>query len=149
MPCAGSTRLLRSSHTWSYNAEQQQRVRNETLPYRDPSEMNAWNELLNKTSSAQKGRRQRLARFARILDFYEEHFGRLPRIIKITGTSGKGSVCAILEAMLLRDGHRVCTFTSPHLVDPRERIRLDGEVITEDGWNLASEQMMPFFEQIL
>ncbi len=49
------------------------------------------------------------------------------RVVKVTGTNGKGSVCAMLEACLLRDGHRVGLFTSPHLISPAERIRVNGE----------------------
>ena len=44
----------------------------------------------------------------------------------IAGTNGKGSVAATLEALLRSRGHRVGTYTSPHLVDFRERITVDG-----------------------
>ena len=55
---------------------------------------------------------------------------RLP-IIHIAGTNGKGSVCASLETVLRRQGIRVGTYTSPHLVDFRERFRIDGAPIDE------------------
>ncbi|MFM8781910.1 MAG: bifunctional folylpolyglutamate synthase/dihydrofolate synthase, partial [Gemmatimonadota bacterium] len=55
---------------------------------------------------------------------------RLP-IIHIAGTNGKGSVCASLETVLRRQGFRVGTYTSPHLVDFRERFRIDGAPIDE------------------
>lgn len=48
-------------------------------------------------------------------------------VIKVTGTSGKGSVCAMLEAGLRGAGLRTGVFTSPHLVDEGERIRVDGK----------------------
>lgn len=52
----------------------------------------------------------------------------LPRhVIKVTGTSGKGSVCAMLEAGLRGAGLRTGVFTSPHLVHEGERIRVDGK----------------------
>lgn len=53
---------------------------------------------------------------------------RLP-FVKITvgGTNGKGSTCAMLEAILLAAGYRVGLYTSPHLIDFNERIRVDGE----------------------
>jgi dihydrofolate synthase/folylpolyglutamate synthase len=53
---------------------------------------------------------------------------RLP-FVKITvgGTNGKGSTCAMLEAILLAAGYRVGMYTSPHLIDFNERIRVDGE----------------------
>ena len=47
-------------------------------------------------------------------------------VVTVGGTNGKGSTVALLDALLRAAGHRVGTFTSPHLVDYRERIRLDG-----------------------
>jgi len=48
------------------------------------------------------------------------------RVITVGGTNGKGSTVALLEAMLRAAGLRVGAFTSPHLVDYNERIRIDG-----------------------
>lgn len=50
--------------------------------------------------------------------------------IHVAGTNGKGSVCAMLDAVLRADGRRVGLYTSPHLVDVRERIRVDGRMIS-------------------
>lgn len=47
--------------------------------------------------------------------------------ITVGGTNGKGSTCAMLEAIYLAAGYRVGTYTSPHLIAYNERIRLDGE----------------------
>lgn len=63
-----------------------------------------------------------------------EVFGRPDknlRFLHVAGTNGKGSVCAMLDAILRRSGYRVGLFTSPHLKDFRERIRVDGEMISE------------------
>ena len=49
--------------------------------------------------------------------------------LHVAGTNGKGSVCAILEAILRASGRRTGLYTSPHLVDFRERIRVNGEKI--------------------
>ncbi|MFH2201584.1 MAG: folylpolyglutamate synthase/dihydrofolate synthase family protein [Elusimicrobiota bacterium] len=49
--------------------------------------------------------------------------------IHVAGTNGKGSVCAMLDSILRASGRRVGLFTSPHLVTPRERIRIDGQPI--------------------
>jgi folylpolyglutamate synthase len=49
-----------------------------------------------------------------------------PRMIHITGTKGKGSTACFCESVLRRNGYRTGLFTSPHLIDIRERIRLDG-----------------------
>jgi len=47
--------------------------------------------------------------------------------VHVAGTNGKGSVCALVERVLREAGARVGLFTSPHLVDFRERIRVDGQ----------------------
>ena len=55
------------------------------------------------------------------------------RLVQVGGTNGKGSVAAMLAAILWAAGHRVGLYTSPHLVSFRERIRVDGEPIPEDS----------------
>src|SRR5439155_719997 len=55
------------------------------------------------------------------------------RLVQVGGTNGKGSVAAMLAAMLRSAGQRVGLYTSPHLVSFRERIRVDGEPIAEDA----------------
>ncbi len=54
------------------------------------------------------------------------------KIIHVAGTNGKGSVCCYVTSILRSMGYSVGTFTSPHLVDIRERIMLDGEMIPKD-----------------
>lgn len=49
-------------------------------------------------------------------------------IITVAGTNGKGSTCAMLEAILLQSGYRTGLYTSPHLVDFEERCRVRGEI---------------------
>src|SRR5215510_7499463 len=53
------------------------------------------------------------------------------RVLHIAGTNGKGSTAAMAAAMLQAAGFRVGLYTSPHLVEFRERIRVNGEMITE------------------
>ncbi len=55
------------------------------------------------------------------------------RTVHVAGTNGKGSVCHMLAAVLRSAGLRTGLFTSPHLVDFRERIRVDGDEIPEDA----------------
>jgi dihydrofolate synthase/folylpolyglutamate synthase len=57
---------------------------------------------------------------------------RLPPVIHIAGTNGKGSTQAMIRAGLEAAGHRVHAYTSPHLARFHERIRLAGELISED-----------------
>ncbi|KAF5843259.1 folylpolyglutamate synthetase, partial [Dunaliella salina] len=55
----------------------------------------------------------------------ESDVNTLP-VIHVAGTKGKGSTCAMLESMLRQCGYRTGLFTSPHLVDVRERVRING-----------------------
>lgn len=77
------------------------------------------------------------------------------KTIHVGGTNGKGSVAHTLAAILQAAGYRTGLFTSPHLVDFRERIRIDGEMIPEDEVTgfverfiaLGGESLQPsFFE---
>jgi dihydrofolate synthase/folylpolyglutamate synthase len=56
---------------------------------------------------------------------------KLPPVIHVAGTNGKGSTSAFMRAMLEAQGLRVHVYTSPHLVHFHERIRLAGEIISE------------------
>ena len=67
-----------------------------------------------------------LDRVLRLLDDLDNPQDRLPRVIHVAGTNGKGSVIAYLKAILEAAGKRVHVFTSPHLVRFHERITLAG-----------------------
>lgn len=56
-----------------------------------------------------------------------------PKIIHVAGTNGKGSVCAMIDSICRAQGYRTGLFISPHLVTFRERIRVNGEMISEDA----------------
>ena len=63
-----------------------------------------------------------------------EHLGnpeRKFRSIHVAGTNGKGSVSHMLASVLMRAGYKVGLYTSPHLVDFRERIRFNGQMISQ------------------
>ncbi|MBW2965627.1 bifunctional folylpolyglutamate synthase/dihydrofolate synthase [Candidatus Woesearchaeota archaeon] len=51
------------------------------------------------------------------------------KIIHVAGTNGKGSVCAMIDAILTQSGYRVGMFTSPHLIKINERIRINNKLI--------------------
>ena len=51
---------------------------------------------------------------------------RAYRVVHVAGTNGKGSTCAMIEAGLRAAGVRTGLFTSPHLIEPTERIQIDG-----------------------
>ncbi|MCU0618529.1 MAG: bifunctional folylpolyglutamate synthase/dihydrofolate synthase [Gemmatimonadaceae bacterium] len=66
-------------------------------------------------------------------------------VLHVAGTNGKGSTCATLDALLRAGGHRVGRYTSPHLVDFRERILVDGAAVAEDavlGWLDAHQALI-------
>jgi dihydrofolate synthase / folylpolyglutamate synthase len=59
------------------------------------------------------------------------------RVIHVAGTNGKGSTCAMIEAGLRASGIRAGLFTSPHLVEPTERIQMEGVPVTADQFRRA------------
>ena len=69
---------------------------------------------------------------------------RAYRNIHITGTNGKTSTARMAERLLAATGMRTGRFTSPHLATIRERIALDGEPISEEGFIAAWEDVAPY-----
>lgn len=81
----------------------------------------------------------------------DEHFGhphRKFKTIHVAGTNGKGSCSHTLAAVLQSAGYKVGLFTSPHLIDFRERIRIDGEMIPEQVVIDFVENERHFFEPL-
>ena len=81
----------------------------------------------------------------------DAHFGhphRSFRTIHVAGTNGKGSCSHSLAAILQTCGYRVGLYTSPHLVDFRERIRINGHPISEDYVVGFVEHERHFFESL-
>ena len=72
-----------------------------------------------------------LGRTVDFLDKLGRPQDRLPPVIHVAGTNGKGSLIAFMRAILEAAGYRVHCYTSPHLVRFNERIRLAGELIPE------------------
>ncbi|MDP4239487.1 MAG: folylpolyglutamate synthase/dihydrofolate synthase family protein [Bacteroidota bacterium] len=70
------------------------------------------------------------------------------RTIHIAGTNGKGSVSHLLAAVLQQSGYKTGLYTSPHLVDFRERIRVNGEMITQQYVVDFVEQHKTLFDTI-
>jgi dihydrofolate synthase/folylpolyglutamate synthase len=59
------------------------------------------------------------------------------RIVHVAGTNGKGSTCAMIDAGLRAAGVRTGLFTSPHLIEPTERIQIDGLPVTHSEFERA------------
>jgi dihydrofolate synthase/folylpolyglutamate synthase len=82
------------------------------------------------------------------LDEHFHHPHRKFKTIHIAGTNGKGSCSHTIAAILQSDGYKVGLYTSPHLVDFRERIRINGECISEQYVIDFVEQERGFFEPL-
>src|SRR5690606_17774470 len=65
------------------------------------------------------------------------------RSVHIAGTKGKGSTCAMVASMLQACGYKVGVYPSPHLIDIRERIAIDGEMIAENDFARIVRQVQP------
>jgi len=70
------------------------------------------------------------------------------RAIHVAGTNGKGSTCHLIAAALQSAGWRVGLYTSPHLVDLRERIRINGRPIPEKNVTAFIEQHRAFLDEL-
>jgi dihydrofolate synthase/folylpolyglutamate synthase len=74
---------------------------------------------------------------------------RLNRIVHVAGTNGKGSVCAMIESGLRAAGLRTGLFTSPHLIEPTERIRISGHPVRVDEFTAAFDRVHACAEELL
>ncbi len=59
------------------------------------------------------------------------------RFVHVAGTNGKGSTCAMIACVLRQSGLRTGLFTSPHLIEPTERIQIDGSDVTDHEFAAA------------
>ncbi|KAI3734907.1 hypothetical protein L6452_14388 [Arctium lappa] len=108
--------------------------------YGNPSSVSAYDEAMDALSSlitkknradksAVDNRLELMFDYVKILDL--ESISQM-KIVHVAGTKGKGSTCVFTEAILRNCGFRTGLFTSPHLIDVRERFRLDGEDICKE-----------------
>lgn len=74
---------------------------------------------------------------------------RACRWIHVAGTNGKGSTCAMIEAGLRAAGLRTGLYTSPHLIEPTERIQIAGRVVTQDQFASAFVRVHETAERML
>ena len=74
-----------------------------------------------------------LGRIKDVLETLGRPQDKLPPTIHVAGTNGKGSTCAYLRAMAEEAGLKVHVYTSPHLVRFNERVRLAGELVTDEA----------------
>ncbi|MDD5438593.1 MAG: bifunctional folylpolyglutamate synthase/dihydrofolate synthase [Candidatus Omnitrophica bacterium] len=80
-----------------------------------------------------------LCRIERLVELFGNPHRRF-KTIHITGTKGKGSTSAIIASVLSRAGYKTGLYTSPHLLDIRERIRVDGTMISRNDFARRVEE---------
>lgn len=71
------------------------------------------------------------------------------RIVHVAGTNGKGSTCAMIESGLRAAGYRTGLFTSPHLIEPTERIQIAGRPVSAAQFTAAFDQVHACAEELL
>ena len=71
------------------------------------------------------------------------------RSVHIAGTKGKGSVSAMAASILRQSGYRTALYTSPHLVDFRERMQVNGEMITCQDVLRLGEEIRSYNEKMI
>ncbi|MEA3399780.1 MAG: folylpolyglutamate synthase/dihydrofolate synthase family protein [Armatimonadota bacterium] len=92
-------------------------------------------------------RRMNLDATRRLMELLGDPHERLAAV-HIAGTKGKGSVAAMVEAAARAASHRTGMFTSPHLVSWRERVRINGQPITEEEVARLASAVRPAVEQV-
>lgn len=97
----------------------------------------------NKGKSAFNGKLDNIKLFSKALGFPEQYF----KSIHVAGTNGKGSSSHMLASVLQEAGYKVGLYTSPHLKDFRERIRINGSKIPENAVISFVKDNMSFFKE--
>lgn len=100
--------------------------------------------LGNEIATAKLGL-DRIARIAAAMGHPERAF----RVIHVAGTNGKGSTCAMIESALRVYGIRTGLYTSPHLAEPTERIRIQGREVSPEAFAHAFETVHGLAQRML
>jgi len=111
------------------------------LSFSDPELGVGWNPRASRLSRWRLGRTQALLR----------HAGdpqRELRVVLIAGTKGKGSTAAFLAAIAQASGSRAGLFTSPHLQEYRERVRIDGAMLPTRAFERAIGELRPLVRRL-
>lgn len=96
---------------------------------------------------SRQARLYNLNRITRLLELLGHPQERL-RIVHIAGSKGKGSTAALIASILSCAGYKTGLFTSPHLITPRERCRIDGELISEADVARCIAQMKTAIDEV-
>ena len=88
-----------------------------------------------------------LVRIASVVELLGDPQRSFP-VIHVTGTNGKTSTARMIESLLRAHGLRTGLFTSPHLLDVRERICFDGQPISPERFNRTWDDIRPYVELV-
>lgn len=87
-----------------------------------------------------------LSRMRKILSWFN-HPEKSFQSVLVAGTKGKGSTANFLASILAAAGQKIGLYTSPHLIDPRERIRVDGAIISKSDFCSLVDSVKPVIEK--
>lgn len=93
------------------------------------------------------GARPGLDRIKRLLDLMGNPQDNL-KFIHVAGTNGKGSVCQMISSVLTEQGYKTGLFISPYITDFRERIQINGKMISKETLAQAVENTFPLVEKL-
>ena len=96
---------------------------------------------------ARQARFYNLNRITQLLDLLGNPHERL-KVIHVAGSKGKGSTAAIIASVLTHAGYKTGLYTSPHLITPRERCRIDGKLISASEVTGYIEKLKPAIETV-
>jgi dihydrofolate synthase/folylpolyglutamate synthase len=155
------TRPVRSNshlpHRESHRAKTATRAKSPEAAKQTASGINNFNKALRFLSSLNDFERLRIVRYTTQnfdLDRMRNLLKKLGnpqekfKSVHVAGTKGKGSTCAMIASMLQSCGHKTGLYTSPHLVDIRERISVDGHLISHADFTRLVRQIAPLVERM-
>ena len=96
---------------------------------------------------SRQARLYNLNRISLLLELLGNPHDRL-QVIHIAGSKGKGSTAALIASVLTQAGYKTGLFTSPHLITPRERCRIDGDLISKADVAFYIEKLKPAIETV-
>jgi dihydrofolate synthase / folylpolyglutamate synthase len=105
-------------------------------------------EILGKLFSLHRfGIKPGLERTLELLEYCENPHKKF-KSIHVAGTNGKGSVCSMLNSLFVEAGYKCGLYTSPHILDFNERIRINGSAISDEEIVALARLLMPKAEEI-
>lgn len=107
-----------------------------------------YNEALNFIHSRDRfGSRPGMERIEALCNAFDNPQDKL-KFVHVAGTNGKGSTCHMIASVLKESGYKVGLFTSPFVVDFRERIQINGEMISENDLAEVISEVKPVVEKL-